>query len=228
MTYVMSDIHGCFREFKKMLSLIEFRQDDTLFVLGDLVDGGPDSMPLLLDIMMRTNVFCLLGNHDYMALKCLSKLTVDPSALDEEDLADFKAWMDKGGAPTLAAFRELDAEEQEMVLDFLNELELYETVEVEEKKYVLVHSGFLHFAPDRAFDDYLPEELIESREDYSAQYFERIYTVAGHVPTMHLRKDKKPSVFKDGTNIFVDCGASHEEGRLGCLCLDTGEEFYVK
>ena len=41
MLYVMSDIHGEYERYLAMLEQIAFSQDDTLFVLGDVVDRGP-------------------------------------------------------------------------------------------------------------------------------------------------------------------------------------------
>ena len=39
MTYVISDIHGCFDRYEKMLEEIEFSDEDTLYVLGDVLDS---------------------------------------------------------------------------------------------------------------------------------------------------------------------------------------------
>ena len=38
--YVMSDIHGEADRFHAMLEKIEFSADDTLYILGDLIDRG--------------------------------------------------------------------------------------------------------------------------------------------------------------------------------------------
>ena len=46
-TYVISDMHGKFKEFKEMLELIEFSPSDTLYILGDVVDRGEESIPML-------------------------------------------------------------------------------------------------------------------------------------------------------------------------------------
>ena len=40
-TYVVSDIHGCFDELMAALELAGFSENDHLFVLGDLIDRGP-------------------------------------------------------------------------------------------------------------------------------------------------------------------------------------------
>ena len=65
MIYCMSDIHGHYDKYLEMLRKIDFKDSDTLFVLGDVVDRGPSSMEILLDMMCRPNVIPILGNHEY-------------------------------------------------------------------------------------------------------------------------------------------------------------------
>ena len=74
MTYVMSDLHGCYEAYRSMLEKIHFGMDDTLYILGDTVDRGPDGMKLLLDMMERHNVTVLRGNHDHTAWLMLRHL----------------------------------------------------------------------------------------------------------------------------------------------------------
>ena len=40
MTYAISDIHGCYEEYIKLLEKIGFSEDDTLYILGDIFDRG--------------------------------------------------------------------------------------------------------------------------------------------------------------------------------------------
>jgi len=47
MTYVMSDLHGKYEKFLQMLDTIHFSDDDDLYILGDVVDRGPQSVELL-------------------------------------------------------------------------------------------------------------------------------------------------------------------------------------
>ena len=67
MTYLMSDIHGNYDKYMKMLDLIRFTDRDELYVLGDVVDRGAESMKILRDMSLRINVFPILGNHDWTA-----------------------------------------------------------------------------------------------------------------------------------------------------------------
>lgn len=72
MRWLVGDIHGCAREFERLLGEIRFdaRQDE-LWALGDLINTGPHSLETLRlwrDIGGRG----LLGNHDVYALLAYS------------------------------------------------------------------------------------------------------------------------------------------------------------
>ena len=70
MIYAMSDLHGCYNKFLGMLGKIHFCEEDTLYILGDVVDRGPDGIKLLLELAERKNIICLRGNHDHTAFRC--------------------------------------------------------------------------------------------------------------------------------------------------------------
>lgn len=53
MNYAMSDIHGRYDKYLKMTDLIGFKEDDSLYILGDVIDRGADRIKILLDIMER-------------------------------------------------------------------------------------------------------------------------------------------------------------------------------
>lgn len=65
-TYAVGDIHGCFETFQALLSRLRFSpEEDRLWLVGDLVNRGPDSQAVLEWVRRherRTTV--VLGNHD--------------------------------------------------------------------------------------------------------------------------------------------------------------------
>lgn len=65
-TYLIGDIHGCFDELKSVLSQVQFNPaKDTLWLTGDLVLRGPDSLEVLrLVRSLGDSVRIVLGNHD--------------------------------------------------------------------------------------------------------------------------------------------------------------------
>ena len=57
-TYVMSDFHGRHDFFMRMLEKIDFSENDTLYILGDVADRGPDGIKTFMYIMDKPNTRC--------------------------------------------------------------------------------------------------------------------------------------------------------------------------
>ncbi|NCP40382.1 MAG: symmetrical bis(5'-nucleosyl)-tetraphosphatase [Rhodoferax sp.] len=64
--YLIGDVQGCNAALQALLDKISFSPSrDTLFMLGDLVNRGPDSAGVLRRLMgYGASAQCLLGNHD--------------------------------------------------------------------------------------------------------------------------------------------------------------------
>lgn len=230
--YCMSDIHGDYDKYKELLAKINFNDKDILYVIGDVVDRGKHPMKVLQDMMMRSNVFPIIGNHEYMALHCLTflmkELTEKNIELFNEDyMMSLLEWLDNGGSTTIDDFKKLSLEEKYEVLDYLGEFSLYEEVRVNNKKYVLVHAGLSNFSVNRPLNDYQLYEMIFDRLDYSKVYYPDKYIVSGHTPTRAIKDNLNPDyIFKANNHIAIDCGSIYG-GHLAAICLDTEEEFYV-
>ncbi len=235
MQYVISDIHGCYEEFKELLEKIGFTEEDTLYVLGDMVDKGPAPIPLLMDLMTRPNVIPMLGNHDYAARRVLKKLGTEITEenvrnyLTGEDLLDYAFWARDGGRVTADQFRRLSPEDREAVLDYLDECEIFEDIRAGEKRYILVHAGIHGFEEGKPLEEYHFSDLILYRSDYARRYYRDPDTilVTGHTPTMVIRPDKEAFVYEGNGQIGLDCGCVYG-GRLAALCLETGAVTYVE
>jgi bis(5'-nucleosyl)-tetraphosphatase (symmetrical) len=64
--YLIGDIQGCDEALERLLAHIAFSPSrDTLYVLGDLVNRGPNNVGVLRRLMgYGSSVRCVLGNHD--------------------------------------------------------------------------------------------------------------------------------------------------------------------
>ncbi len=69
--YAIGDLQGCLNPLKELLELIEFdRARDELWLTGDLVSRGPDSLESLRFLKsLGACVRCVLGNHDFHLLR---------------------------------------------------------------------------------------------------------------------------------------------------------------
>ena len=88
MTYVMSDIHGNLKRFRSVLEQIDLQPEDTLYVLGDVLDRNPYGFSVLYRLMQMPNAVMLLGNHEHMMLSALA---------DPEDEHMMQMWYRNGG-----------------------------------------------------------------------------------------------------------------------------------
>lgn len=231
MLYAMSDLHGEYQKYLAMLEKIKFNQEDTLYLLGDLVDRGPEPVKILQDIMQRPNVYPLLGNHEVMAIYILKQLLLEVteetiSQVDTYLMENIFIWQRNGGGVTLEQFQALPLRERRQLLEFMEGFGWYETVDVGERAFLLVHAGLGNYRPGKKLEEYSLEELTMVRPDYQTQYFpdDSIYVLSGHTPTKLL--SGKWEIYHSHNNIVLDCGAAIG-GRLACLCLDTMEEFYL-
>ena len=57
MEYVMSDIHGHLANFEAVLHRIDLQPDDTLYVLGDVLNRHPAGIQILKRMMKNTDIF---------------------------------------------------------------------------------------------------------------------------------------------------------------------------
>lgn len=223
MTYVTANIHGNYQKFKSILAQIDFREEDVMYILGDTVDFGEESMELINDLSVRLNVYPIAGEHDYLAARMLhgfDKMLKSGAAPEAGYISEMTAWVKEGGQPTLDGFRSLDEEEREGVLEYLEEMTLFEEVEVNGKNYLLVHAGIADYDPDTDLEDYQPEDFFAEPLDASYPLIDGTTVIVGHAPTASGKIERGEG------SIFLDCGNA-EGGKLACLCLENGKEYYA-
>ncbi len=68
--YLIGDVQGCDEPLGRLLALIDFSPSrDTIYLLGDLVNRGPDSAGVLRRLRSYGHsALCILGNHDLSLL----------------------------------------------------------------------------------------------------------------------------------------------------------------
>ena len=98
-TYAIGDLHGCFTTFLKLLEHIRFGDNDRLWLVGDVVNRGKHSLPLLRWLHREQQRLILtLGNHDLHLLASAATGTVREGdtftdILAAEDGAELCDWL---------------------------------------------------------------------------------------------------------------------------------------
>ena len=99
--FVTSDAHGHVRALDHALELASPSADDTIYVLGDMTDRGPDPMGVVKLVRSLPNAHVLMGNHERMLL----------DVLNETGDFDSFTWSLNGGLTTATGHDSLPHEE---------------------------------------------------------------------------------------------------------------------
>jgi bis(5'-nucleosyl)-tetraphosphatase (symmetrical) len=100
-TYAVGDLQGCFQPLKTLLEHLNFDENkDVLWVAGDLVNRGPDSLKCLQFIKsLGKSAKVVLGNHDlhllaiYHGIKSLNKNETLRQVIESDDCDDLMTWL---------------------------------------------------------------------------------------------------------------------------------------
>lgn len=218
LTYVMSDLHGMAELLEWMLEQIRFSDSDSLYVLGDMIDRGPEPGRVLDIVRGNPNITALMGNHEDAFVQWY-EMTLDKM----QEPYYYNTYTILSGKPEWA-------QRLPEYVRFMKHLPLYRKQKRNGNCYLFAHASTeecLRMWKNK--DRFLWDSRMTDRQRGIPGYV----SIVGHVPTLLLQENRgEPARIwrsADGTLIDVDCGAAFPEagGRLGCLCLETGEEFYV-
>ena len=255
-TYAFSDVHGHRATLERLLERVSPADDDRIFMLGDMIDRGPDPVGVLRICRELSGATVLMGNHEDLMLTYLEAPEVGMNQVN---------WEMNGAGTTM---------------DGLS----YAYAFVSGRPYAMVHAGIRPGVPferagekdeapeaaeDGAYamgwsDDDLramleaqrPEDLVWIREEFWGQPTGLVgedgrgpIVIAGHTPTPYLQgmadlPDRLPldenglcRMVKVGASAQtggvadrwdIDCGAAGGAGfgNLLMLRLDDGQETY--
>ena len=234
MIYTTSDIHGYpLDSFLQLLDSAGFGSTDTLYILGDVIDrNGDGGIAMLRWIMDTPNIRFLLGNHEKMLLSCAFLYDgiddgTETELMDPDRLHALMLWMRNGCEPTmnsLQILKEKDPEALRSLYTFLENAPLYMKVSTCGRDFVLVHSGFENFSPERELSGYEPDELLWYRPRADERFFPNVMTVLGHTPTGY-RFGEAGKMFLTDTWVDIDVGAASGKAPM-LLRLDDMKPFY--
>lgn len=146
-TYVTSDAHGHIRALDEALGAASLGSDDTLYVLGDMIDRGPDPLGVVSVVRSLPQARVLMGNHEQLmlrALACVGKPVDGAFVLSGLDRGAFGTWMDwmgNGGATTSAQLEQLTQDEFTEFVVWVRSLANYACVAAGGRTFALAHAG---------------------------------------------------------------------------------------
>lgn len=227
--YVCSDLHGNYNFYKAITR--ELKENDRLYVLGDVIDRGKDGIKILQDVIKRKEkgqVEFLVGNHELMMVQSLF--------LNNEKVRNDWLIDGNGGKKTLEEFNKLDVNEQNKMKEFLLNSYVYKNIKINDKPVHLVHAKSIQDKEENN-EKTLREMIKEEQESkINEALWSRdpktgtskphpqsakpgVFTVIGHSPTA----DNKVN-YKDNY-IDIDCGGGYHYCSL--INLTKGTVKYI-
>lgn len=236
--YVMSDIHGRFDRFSKMIKKLNLKENDTVYILGDVIDRGRDGVEILQFIMKDPRFVLFLGNHEKMMLDFYNE-----SKKEEPDFYYEEVWFINGSLPTRVNFDCLSETQKNKILNYLSNCPIFKNdLVINNKKYCLAHASPLFNMESKTY--YLHSKEINDEKLYTL-FWQRITKdnmhdikdtcIVGHTITTFYQDIKPNTIFYNADNIHnatfidLDCGCAKNDvyARLGAIRLDDMEVFYV-
>ena len=230
MTFVVSNLYGRLDKFEKLVNKINLKDSDVLYVLGNIVDFGEQSIELVNDLSTRYNVYSVLGEHDYKAYLLLSefdRILREGGAPSLSFSKEMIAWAQNGGQATLEAFQKADADSKEGFLDYLSDLPVFEEVTLKNgKEFILTCRGIDNFDKNIDLYDYELDDFMNGYLDIEKTYFTDKTMVVGYLDYEHTPAGRAGKINAKNNNIALACDMS-ENDDVVCVCLETNDEYYV-
>jgi len=219
--FVMSDIHGQYELFLKMLDKIKLKRKDLLVIIGDICDRGKKSYEIYMKCMkMRKlgyNLKFILGNHEDMLLEDLEN---DYPIRYETEYSVFRNSKYFENKDMKDWHEENFLEEIEWLVKWLKNCPLI----ISGNENIFVHAGL---DLKKVLEKQEKETVLWTREEFwlmenvELEEYKGKNIYFGHTPNINGRISKKTDRIKG-----IDCGAFFTHF-LGCIEVKSQEEIYV-
>lgn len=163
--WAIGDIHGHSKHLKQLLEFMPLVPGDTVVLLGDVIDRGPDSAGVIYKIhklRKRHEVIFLRGNHEAMLLQA------------RRDREHLPFWIGCGGGATLDSY---DAKSFDDIPD--EDWSLFENSQLyhETEEAIFVHANV---DPTLEMGDQSESDLLWRFYDEDIEHRSGKFVVCGH------------------------------------------------
>lgn len=198
MKYVMSDIHGMYDKFIEMLDLIKFKEDDELYILGDIFDRGEKPLEILDYIISHKNIHLIKGNHEKMFEEFFEN-------------GDAQLWYWNGGESTHTQIVQRNYLQEEAIYKYIRKLPYIKVVD----NFILVHAGV--YFPNNHNELTIDEFITIQEEDICLwdrsnigsvdNTFNGYKIICGHTPVQTITNScEDVKIIRKYGAIYIDCG----------------------
>lgn len=232
-SYAISDIHAHMEPFGKFLN--EIGPDDKVYVIGDVVDKGPDGLDVLFRILDDPRCTLIIGNHDLMFLEqinCKRRSLYDRASVELSEIWQIR----NGGNVTWAAFKRLRLQDQDRIYNALADSAVQRTIRVNGNNIVLVHA-----CPQGPEGNIFLRDIPMIGEHYdwrSGWVWDReirsipdSIVVTGHTPVQSFGYFGDAEIYCEDGWFDIDCGLAIQMpgvSRMAVLCLDDFSARYYE
>lgn len=221
-TFAVADLHGMYNLWRQIIESLD--KTDTLYVLGDAADRGPDGWKIIKEALADPRVVYIRGNHDQMLLDSW-----------RTEWCDNYLWFSNGGYETWNAL--MMDEKYEIYLIQLAKTKLYHCYENKNSQKIhLSHAGFTLMENDeipnsedllwdrRHIDDRCDWWTIDNLNDYviHGHTYCASKSCFGMIDTK-LNNSHTVGRYCYGHKICID-GRSFLTNKIAILDLDTLKE----
>lgn len=236
MNYFMSDLFGASNAYFAMKDRMGIRNNDNLYILGNILDGNKrapeNSLIILDDIIKHDNIHLILGNHEYAHVM----LYISVLNNDEENINKWKDYLNFEGMHLYNYMENnLSAKEKKTYMDFLIQCEMSEITKIGDKYFYMVHSCPAFCIDENEWQFNVVENPLNIYEDYYREIIsdpfirgqelkiekKDLFLLTGHTTTREFFENnygldvqcykgfdgtKKEKIIKCGNNFCINCG----------------------
>lgn len=199
-TYLIGDVHGCIDELKALLAQADFDpQQDCLWLTGDLVARGPNSLEVLRYVSgLGDSVRMVLGNHDLHLLAIYAGISFNKPKDRLKPL--------------------LEAEDADKLINWLRRQPVLQVDE--ELKLVMAHAGITPQWNLETAQTCAREVEAVLRSDTYPLFLDAMY---GDMPNNWSPELSGLARLRFSTNALTRMRYCFPNGQLDMICKDTPE-----
>ena len=229
--FVIGDIHGGYRALMQCFEKSGFNPaEDSLVVLGDVVDGWPDTRQVVDELLKCKHVIPILGNHDKWFMEWVDTGYAAPVWTSQGGLATINSYIEDAKVSNIGTYPQAPKEARDHVVAYFSKCHPWY---LDETNNIYVHGGFNWTKP---IDEQLTEELLWDRHMYEVAFMWKYrnnpykfgdyntvfigHTTTQYSPIHSVKGSLEPFMYSNLINLDTGGGWS---GKLTIMDVDSKE-----